>query len=132
MNKFLKICLIVVLALIVVYGIFAVSGLTMFLLLAATAPITNQWENLAFDYAVWAIIGAAFSVPMLLAMRRNLSLNTVQRVLLRTLVALVVGYLVGVTGVLAPWPAWFASASAPVFSGLIVVGFYYYTKRILK
>lgn len=132
MNKFLKICLIAVLAIVALYGIFAVSGLTMFLFLAATASITTQWESVAFDYAVWAIIGVVFSVPMLLAMRRNLTLNTMERVLPRTLGALVVGYLVGVTGVLAPWPAWFAPASALVFSVAIVVGFYYYTKRILK
>lgn len=132
MNKFLKICLIAILAIVTLYGIFAVSGLIMFLFLAATAPITTQWESLVFDYAVWASIGIAFCVPALLAIRRNLALDTARRVLLRTLAALVVGYIVGVAGVLLPMPTWFASAAPSVFSVAIVVGFYYYTKRILK
>lgn len=122
----------VVLAIITVYCLYVFSGLFMVILLAATAPVTMAWESLTLDYTVWIIAAFITLLPFgfTIASAQTNRYRILRRSTLFLLPFLVGGSLLIFGAMLLPWPAWAAPAVPIVATLLIVVGFYWYVKKI--
>lgn len=119
-------------AILTAYGVYVFSGLFMVIILAATAPITMAWESLVLDYSVWtigAIITLAPFAHTVLSVSQN-RYRALRRSILFLLPSLIVGSLLIIGAILLPWPAWAASGVPIVATLLIMVGFYWYIRRI--
>lgn len=115
-----------------VYGVYLFSGLFMVILLAATAPITMAWESLALDYSVWIASALATVVPFVQTVFTHTgSRLAVARRATPILLSFVIGGSVLIMGaLLLPWPLWLAPAVPVVTTLVIVVGFYWYARKI--
>lgn len=115
-----------------VYGVYLFSGLFMVILLAATAPITMAWESLALDYSVWIASALVTVVPFVQTVFTHAdSRLTVARRATPILLSFVIGGSVLIMGaLLLPWPLWLSPAVPVVTTLVIVVGFYWYARKI--
>lgn len=121
-----------VLTILTAYCLYVFSGLFMVILLAATAPVTMAWESLTLDYAVWIIAAFTTLLPFgfTIASTQTNRYRILRRSTLFLLPFLIGGSLLIFGAMLLPWPAWVAPAIPIVATLLIVVGFYWYTKKI--
>lgn len=115
-----------------VYGVYLFSGLFMVILLAATAPITMAWESLALDYSVWIASALVTVVPFVQTVFTHAdSRLTVARRATPILLSFVIGGSVLIMGaLLLRWPLWLSPAVPVVTTLVIVVGFYWYARKI--
>ena len=121
-----------VLTILTAYCLYVFSGLFMVILLAATAPMTMAWESLALDYAVWIIAAFITLLPFgfTVASAQANRYRILRRSVIFLLPFLIGGSLLIFGAMLLPWPAWAAPAVPIVATLLIVVGFYWYVKKI--
>ena len=103
--------------LVTLYGIWALAGMAMFVLLIATSPITASFESLALDYSVWAVIALLIFLPgtKLLYFERPLAMSTVWRIVRGYWFYLVPAY----GGLL--YAVFFISSTAPGYQVVIVI-----------
>ncbi len=115
-----------------VYGVYLFSGLFMVILLAATAPITMAWESLALDYSVWIASALVTVVPFVQTVFTHAdSRLIVARRATPILLSFVIGGSVLIMGaLLLRWPLWLSPAVPVVTTLVIVVGFYWYARKI--
>ncbi len=120
------------LAILTAYGVYVFGGLFMVILLAATAPITMAWESLALDYSVWIASALVTMVPFVQTVFTHAgSRLTVARRATPILLSFAIGGSVLIMGaLLLPWPLWLAPAVPVVTTLVIVVGFYWYARKI--
>lgn len=132
LNKIGERAWLVLLVIIVAYGVYVFSGLFMVILLAATAPITMAWESLALDYSVWIASALVTVVPFVQTVFTHAdSRLTVARRATPILLSFVIGGSVLIMGaLLLPWPLWLSPAVPVVTTLVIVVGFYWYARKI--
>lgn len=122
----------VLLVLLTFYCLYVFSGLFMVILLAATAPVTMAWESLTLDYSIWAITAIITIAPFAYSVFSTPAnrWRTLRRSALYLLPFLIVGSLLVIGAILLPWPVWAASGVPIVTTLLIMVGFYWYTKKV--
>ena len=119
------------LAILAAYGVYIFSGLFMVILLAATAPITMRWESLLLDYTVWTMVMIVTIAPTTrLIMGGTNRYRVAIRAALFLLPFLIVGSLLIIGALLLPWPLWLAPAVPVVTTLIIMVGFYWYAKKV--
>lgn len=121
-----------VLTILTAYCLYVFSGLFMVILLAATAPVTMAWESLALDYTIWAVTAFITIVPFgfAIASAQTDRYRALRRSILFLSPFLIIGSVLVLGAILLPWPAWSAKFMPIVATLLIMVGFYWYFKKI--
>lgn len=120
-----------VLAAITAYSLFLFGGFGMFILLATTAPVTMAWESVALDYTVWAIIVLISLWPFgKLVIAKPQNYRAIARGLGWMLAFSLAGSSVATGAMMLPWPGPLVEAVPLVSTLLIMVGFYWYTRKI--